>query len=386
MKTVKIDTSLIDAAKQFSSEQTPYMLTDLDIVQQNCKSFRKNLPSFRLFYAVKALFTDEIIEAMDQLVDGFDVASLGEIQRLLKLGITAERLHFSNPVKSAQSIVVANSLGISTFTVQSEQELEKVSANAPGSNIFVRVKLDDTRSLVPLSQKFGCDINDAKALFDKAKQLKLVPYGIAFHVGSQVLDVDVWDDAIQQIEKLVKELKEKDIPIEVINVGGGFPTKYFDDDTDIALTATHIQKNLKGEGMKNLSYIAEPGRFIVANSSVIVSSVIGTERRGDEDWLFLDTGLFQSFLGAVRYDIFPYRPISLRHLGMSPRSQKLYTLTGPTCDSEDIIAVDIMLPKDIAAGDHLMFPNVGAYTVVYGSDFNGFPLPAHKYLRKGRLV
>ncbi|HEY1085651.1 MAG TPA: type III PLP-dependent enzyme [Candidatus Saccharimonadales bacterium] len=384
MKIVAVNNSLIDAAKRLDKEETPYMLTDLDIIQQNCKRFRENLPSFRLFYAVKALFTDEIVRAMDGLVDGFDVASQGEIQRLLNLGVSVDRLHFSNPVKSVQSITTAHAIGIASFTVQSRQELEKIATNAPKSKIFVRVKLDDTHSLVPLSQKFGCGIDEVKPLFELAKNLGLVPYGIAFHVGSQVLDVNVWDGAIKQVSKLVRMLNEEGIKIQAINIGGGFPTRYFNDDTEITSTASHIKKNIQDD-MKDLLYIAEPGRYVVANSSVIVSTVIGTELRGGENWLFLDTGLFQSFLGAVRYEIFPYRPISLRQWGEVAVEQQLYTLTGPTCDSEDIIAVDVMLPKDIVIGDRLVFPNVGAYTIVYGSSFNGFALPKQKYLKEGKI-
>jgi ornithine decarboxylase len=372
--------SFIDAITRLEIVETPYMLTDLDIVLKNSQNFHKYLPNVDLLYAVKAMYSQEIVNVLKNHVQGFDVASIGEINDLISYGIPAARLYYSNPVKSVSSIITASKLGIKKFTYQSKSELEKIQQHVPNAEVILRVKVNDSHSLVPLSHKFGVTPDDAVGLLVAAQKMGLKPVGVTFHVGSQLLDVEIWEGAIRTAEKIVSIAnKEKGLELTTINIGGGFPTKYFESDEDITQTALHINTIIEKSNIP-IKYVAEPGRYIVADSSVIVSEVIGVEQRNNTKWVFIDTGLYQSFLGAARYEVFPYIPISLSHYGLEATNMTEVTLTGPSCDSQDIIATNINLPDDIKTGDRLIFPNTGAYTTVYGSRFNGFNVPKQFFI------
>jgi ornithine decarboxylase len=240
---------------------------------------------------------------------------------------------------------------------------------------------------VPLSEKFGCNRDEAVDLLLYAKKVGLKPIGLTFHVGSQLLDLTAWEESIGLANSIIREAQDKGIDVGDVNVGGGFPAKYFQGDPDIGMVAEHVNRSLDDSG--DIRYTAEPGRFIIANTSVIVSKVIGVERRNGKNWVFIDTGLFQSFLGALQYETFPYQPISLSHQGIDHGTNSRmvsYILTGPTCDSQDVISANVFLPSDLALDDLLVFPNTGAYTVAYGSNFNGFPIPKNYFIQEGRRV
>lgn len=378
---------LIDVVAKHKNIKTPFMLTDLDIMRENCRHFKAALPRLKLYYAVKAFYSPETIKYIEKDVDGFDVASLKEITDLLAIGISSSRLNFSNPVKSTDAIKKAYRLGVKLFAFQSMSELAKLQMHAPGASVYVRVRLNDSASFVPLSEKFGCNADEAVKLLHYAKMVGLKPVGLTFHVGSQLLDHAAWEESIGLANSILQEAQDQGIDATLINVGGGFPAKYFKGDPEIGTVAEFINRSL--DTREDITYTAEPGRYIVANTSVIVSKVIGVERRNGKNWLFIDTGLFQSFLGTLHYETFPYQPISLSHQGIerSASSRMIpYILTGPTCDSQDVISMDVFLPSDLALGDILIFPNTGAYTVVYGSNFNGFPIPKNYFIKGGERI
>ena len=391
-------TKLLSAASKFMSrdqgadwhdkvtianiQETPYMLTDLNNVRQKCLIFKKSFPDVQLFYAIKAFSDDEVIRAVDPLVDGYDAASLAEIRQLIRLGVDPKRIAFSNPVKPEIHIEEAAKLGVEKFALQSDDEVEKIARKAQGASVYVRVKMDDAHSTVPLSVKFGCSPDIAISLLKKAKRLGLKPVGINFHIGSQQTGFVAWGKAIEKSQDLIDEAQAEGIDATMINVGGGFPARYMPDDPGIDAVAKAINPSLNRRIAHDITYMAEPGRFIVAESSAIVGSVISIEQRAGKCWVYLDVGLFQAFLGAQRFDPFPYPPVSLRHLAQkkSGSRSKKYVITGPSCDSHDIICEDASLPADLKVGDRLLFPNSGAYTIVYGSEFNGFPIPRRYFI------
>jgi ornithine decarboxylase len=387
MQKLIFNPQIVDIAARHSELKTPFMLTDLDTIVRNCVEFKTRLPGVSLYYAVKALNSKEIIQAMADYVDGFDVASTREIDDLVSFGVDVQKLNFSNPVKSPESIEYASKLGIRNFTFQSRAELEKIQQHAPGSSVHVRVKMNDSKSVVPLSEKFGCLCSEAVDLLKYAQTLGLKPLGVAFHIGSQLLSSSAWQDAINAANAIIDEAHARGLESCIVNIGGGFPARYFESDTTLEETAKTINAHLKKDS--SIDYVAEPGRYIVADSSVIVSKVIGVEERNGKKWLFIDTGVFQSFLGATRYDVFPYGPILLKdgaNAVLQDSDMASYVVTGPTCDSYDVVVSDVTLPKNIEVGDLLAFPNTGAYTIVYGSAFNGFRLPDRYYMKAGALL
>lgn len=374
MKITDNSTHFLHAIRTIPVDRSPYMLFDLDQFQKNCEVFKKLFPRISLLYAIKAFYSPRSLEVAKGVVDGFDVASPNEAASMIKNNIDPLRIEVSNPVKSIKSIQDFTKLGIKHYTVQSKDEIDKIYRINERAVITVRIKVNDGYSLVPLSDKFGCDPFYAPELLQYAQNIGLVARGVSFHVGSQLLDLEYWESAIRLANNIIKTAQKNGVKANLVNIGGGFCAKYFDTDPSIENTAKIINAALD----PTIEYVAEPGRYLVANAAVTVATVISVEKRKEENWIFVDTGRFHSFLGADRYEIFPYIPTVLSGSSKVPkaRDQVLSAiLTGPTCDSQDIITDDVSLPIDIATGDILVFPNTGAYTTVYGSNFNGFLPP-----------
>lgn len=371
-----------DLASKHSAD-TPYMLTDLSILQDRCREFKKQLPRIKLYYAVKAFNDDAVLEAVDELVDGYDIASTTEIKQLIKLGVRPERITFSNPVKSEAALREAKKLGVNSFAFQSQNELVKIKKNVGQAKVYLRLKVSDQASELSFSSKFGAAPEEALGLLQKAHGLGLEVIGLTFHVGSQAANTGVWDKALALCERLIKQAADAGVHLTVINLGGGFPVQYTKEDPSFRQTARAVQAAVNKHLPKDIDLIAEPGRFICAESSVIVSTIIGVEERDGKTWLFIDTGAFQSFIEIFEFGYFPYPVYSLDHLlhNQPAEHSKEYVLTGPSCDSFDTMSTSVNLPGDLAIGSQLLITMTGAYTVVYGSNFNGFPVPLRHHLK-----
>ena len=362
---------------------TPYMLTDLASIRSNAKNFRKALPGVKTYYAVKCFSDVEVLKELDPLVDGYDVASVEEVKKLHKLGIAPSRMTFSNPVKAERALTAAHRLGVRKFAYQSYNELVKIKKHVKDAEVYLRVKVPDKTSALSFSSKFGCDPKQALDLLLQARDAGLAPIGVTFHVGSQAENTSVWENAIKQAASILQEAEKHGLTLSLLNIGGGFPARYEKDGPELSETATVINDALSEHVDKGATaVIAEPGRYMVADSSVIVTSVIGVEERGDRTWLYLDVGTFQAFVEIFELGYFPYAVYSLNHLSRQSAEVKTkkYVLTGPSCDSYDTMAPDITLPADLAIGDKLLIDKTGAYTVVYGSNFNGFKVPRRHFI------
>lgn len=362
--------------------ETPVMVTDLSAIRRNCRRFREALPGVGLFYALKAYSDPAVARAALPEVDGFDVASPAEVDLLLGLGVDPARLVYSNPVKPESAITAARAKGVGMFAFQSAGELAKLARSAPGSRVYARVRLTDGLSTVPFgSGKWGCAPEETVALLREARSLGLRPIGLTFHVGSQQTRPEAWTAALAGAHGLIDDARAAGLAgVGMVNLGGGLPARYTRADPPLARVGEAIGAALRHGEREGISYIAEPGRFLVADSSAIVASVIGVERRGGTSWAFLDAGFFQTFLESRIFDVFPFAPRALR----AEAEPVPFDLAGPSCDSDDVICRGALLPADLATGDRVLFPNAGAYTVVYGSAFNGFAVPPRVVVDSGR--
>lgn len=361
---------------------TPFLSINRKKITEQYETLTKELPGVRVHYAVKCNPDREILSVLAKLGAGFEIASLGELERLIEAGIGTEKVIYSNPVKPVDHIVKASKLGIEYFAFDNEQELSKLSKHAPGSKVILRLSVSNNGSRVDLSNKFGVSKKLAVELLQMAKKLKLSPVGLTFHVGSQSTNLNSWRLAFNDARYVMGKMEAVGHKLSLLNIGGGFPVKY----EESVPTISQVSKEIK-KGIKNLPYevkiLCEPGRFIVAEAGRITATVIGTARRGEEEWLYLDVGRFQCFVELFESDQMRY-PVSHVNPGSSQPStgQTSYTITGPTCDSYDTIMRNVILPSGIQMGDRLSFEMAGAYTVVYGSPFNDFPVPRTVYDEK----
>lgn len=367
------------ALKADSIEQSPFMLVDRSILKDRATMFKELFPKVDLYYALKCFPDNNVVDAIDSLIDGYDVASIPEIDSLVKRGINPDRLSYGNPVKAGAAIAAARDLGVSRLAFQSVNELRKIADNAPGSAVYARIDVTSAEGSLDFSSKFGADPAEAVALLQEAAKLGLTPLGFTFHVGSQAQDMNAWKAAIARAHDLMLEARTVGLKLTELNIGGGFPVIYNEGELSIVEVANTINPELDkiSADFPEMRFIAEPGRFLTADCATIVTTVIGKESRGGIPWLYLDTGTFQSFIELFEFEKFLYPVYSLKHVLSDLKSTtETFALTGPTCDSYDTMTRAIELPKDIEVGDRLVVTMTGAYTLAYGSNFNGFSLPS----------
>lgn len=353
---------------------TPFLALDLDVVEHRYRQLEKVLPAARVLYAVKANPAREVLERLAESGSCFDVASPGEIDRCLKLGIEPSRLAYGNTIKKERDIAYASYRGIRTFTVDAEAELEKVVRQAPGSTVYVRIATDGKGADWPLSRKFGCDHAGAVRLARQADRAGM-KVGLSFHVGSQQRDVNAWDDPLQAVSFVIAELSSEGVPVAGVNLGGGLPSRYREPVAGVDEYGSAIRSALSrhlGAGYGG-EILIEPGRYLVGDAGLIETEVVLISRRAVEDelrWIYLDIGMFNGLtetLGeAIRY--------RLHAPGLAGPDGPVI-LAGPSCDSADVLyeRSGYRLPLSLQVGDHVRFFSTGAYTSSYSSVwFNGF--------------
>lgn len=364
--------------KNFSKDKkTPLLIIDKKKIEKNYDELQKNLPYARIYYAVKANPNDEVIKILDKKGSNFDIATIYEMEQLIRLGISTDRMSFGNTIKKEADIAYAYNQGIRLFATDSESDLNKLRRQAPGSKVFFRLLCDGTGADWPLSRKFGAYPDMIFRLALKAKKLNLIPYGLSFHVGSQQRDIGQWDNAISQCKYLFDSLSDADIELKLINIGGGFPSNYLEPTQNISVYAKEVTRFLKEDFGKGLpEIIIEPGRSLVADSGVLVTEIIMISSKSattNYDWVYTDVGKFGGLIEtideAIKY------PILSNELNFKDNTKEVI-LAGPTCDSMDILYENYKykLNKNIKEGDRLYFLTTGAYTASYSSVyFNGFP-------------
>jgi len=370
-------------------EDGPCLVVDTEIVRDNYAKFARALPNTRVFYAVKANPAPEVLKLLAELGSCFDAASVVEIGLVLEAGATADRISFGNTIKKERDIARALELGVRLFAVDCEAEVEKIerAAGAAGIDkaevkVFCRILCDCAGAEWPLSRKFGCVPAMAVEVLEHAYRVGLEAYGVSFHVGSQQRDTESWDAALAAASAIFRECATRGIHLSMVNLGGGFPTKYLKDIPAIEAYGESIFRALSRHfGNRIPETIIEPGRGMVGNAGIIESEVVLVSRKSkDEDevrWVYLDIGKFgglaETMDESIRY------PVRTEH---DKDRMVPSVLAGPTCDSADVLyeKEPYMLPVSLEIGDKVLIEGTGAYTTTYAAvAFNGFP-PLRSYV------
>ncbi|MTI42744.1 ornithine decarboxylase [Roseibium hamelinense] len=361
-------------------EDGPCVVVDLDIVRDNYEAFARSLPDTSVYYAVKANPAPEILSLLESLGSSFDCASVGEIEMVLATGADASRISYGNTIKKERDIAKAYAYGVRLFAVDCVEEVDKIVRVAPGSKVFCRVLCDGVGAEWPLSRKFGCDPDMAPDVLEHAHRNGLTAHGVSFHVGSQQANLQAWDFALAMAAGVFQEMALRGIELKMVNMGGGFPTRYLKDIPGVPTYGSAIFQALtKHFGNRLPSTIIEPGRGMVGNAGLIEAEVVLISKKHDDDavrWVYLDIGKFHGLAEtmdeAIRYPI------------KTPRDGDATmpcVLAGPTCDSVDVLyeKTPYELPVSLSIGDKILIEACGAYTTTYSSvGFNGFaPLASY---------
>lgn len=331
-------------------------------------------------YAVKANGSLGILSLLVKAGAGFDIVSGGELYRVLKAGGNPERVVFSGVGKRSDEIDFALEKGIHSFNCESEPELALVNALAARHGVqasfALRVNPDVNAETHPYistglrEHKFGIDIREAEAIYNRTRELKnLKAAGVSFHIGSQLVDVSPIFEAGEKALDLVGRLRAAGHPITEIDLGGGLGVVYQSTDHPPAIRtfADCIRQRLAGAG---LTVMLEPGRSIIGPAGILLTRVLYRKRNVDKEFVVVDAAmndLIRPSLYRSHHDILPLRT--------TDRPDILADVVGPVCETGDFLARDRKL-ANVAPGDFLALATAGAYGFVQASNYNARRRPA----------
>ncbi|MHB1952706.1 MAG: type III PLP-dependent enzyme domain-containing protein, partial [Sulfobacillus sp.] len=274
---------------------------------------------------------------------------------------------YANPCKEIPQLHRAIALGIRRFTFDCLEELDKFVGLEHQAELVLRILPDEGGSLMPFGKKFGCPIEEVPRIVQAAISRGVSIVGVSFHVGSQCQNPRQFGNSIDIACEALRLCRGAGFPAKVLDIGGGFPG---DDDEKFARIAAEIRATIAEHRADGLELIAEPGRFFAAGAASLWLQVIGKKESGGRQVVYLNDGKYGCF-SCMYFDL--ARP--QLSCPWNRGGQRATTVFGPTCDSADVIAEEVLLPE-LCIGDWLVVENFGAYTNASASNFNGFSPPA----------
>lgn len=331
-------------------------------------------------YAVKANSNIGILNVMAKLGSGFDIVSQGELERVLAAGGDASKVVFSGVAKSRAEIMRALEVGIRCFNVESVAELHHINQISGEMGkvapISLRVNPDVDAHTHPYistglkENKFGVSVDEAREVYKLAATLPHVKItGMDCHIGSQLTELQPFLDATDRLIRLMEQLKEDDITLKHLDLGGGLGVTYTDETPPHPSDyATALLNKLKD--YEDLEIILEPGRAIAANAGILVAKVQYLKSNESRNFAITDTGmndmirpaLYEAYMNIIEID---------RTLG---HEKAIYDVVGPVCETSDFLGKQRELA--IAEGDYIAQRSAGAYGASMSSNYNSRPRTA----------
>jgi ornithine decarboxylase len=361
---------------------TPLFIIDHEKVRENYRTFKKHLPRVQAYCAVKANSNQEIIRTLFDEGASFDVASYNEFMQVHeyirhfekkdKDFYIWDKIIFSNTIKDRDTLKKIRRYK-PLVTYDNTDELKKIKEYCDTAGVVLRLKVPDIGSQVEMGSKFGAEPGDASTLIEQAFDLGLVVEGLSFHVGSQCTMFDNYTAALNIVSEVFNDARKKGHGINIVDIGGGFPVPYDSHVPQFEKLAKIIDAELTRLFPENIEIIAEPGRFIVATTAVLVSEIVGKARRDGKIFYYINDGVYHTFSGVVYDHWVPnFHALSSGNRKDKANEIEVCAVVGPTCDSFDKISLSEQLPADLKIGDYLYTENIGAYSTASSTRFNGF--------------
>ncbi|QPG97046.1 Ornithine decarboxylase [Epichloe festucae Fl1] len=378
-RVVSVDHELCEPG----DEDTFYVADLGDVYRQHLR-WKKNLPRVKPFYAVKCNPDPQVLHLLAELGTGFDCASKGEIEQVLGMGTSPDRIIYAQPCKTNSYVRFVKSVGVKQMTFDNADELYKIAKLYPEAELFLRIMTDDTSSLCRLSMKFGAAMDTTEGLLAVARDLGLNVVGVSFHVGSGASDPLAFYKAVRDAHIVFQQGAELGHSLRTLDVGGGFCGDTFE---QMAGVLREALDEFFPDGNK-VDIIAEPGRYYVSTAFTIACNVIA--RRTVEDptldgkgyMVYVNDGVYGNF-SSIMFD--HQQPVAkiLRASGRTLYNSAAanpcsagdgveYSVWGPTCDGIDRISESVRFDSILDVGDWLYFEDMGAYTKCSATQFNGF--------------
>ena len=371
----------VSVAEIATSVGTPFYVYSTATLVRHFQLFDEALNGMDhcICYAMKAASNQAILKTLGNLGAGMDVVSGGEYRRALSAGIPPEKVVFSGVGKTLEEITLALKNGIRQFNVESDSELEQISSIASSMDkiapIAVRINPDvDAKTHEKIAtgkaeNKFGIPLSRAREVYSKASQMPGINIvGIDLHIGSQLTDLKPFKKAYQKLADLTQVLRQDGHKIKRLDLGGGLGIPYEKNKSAPPLPVEYGKMVKEVLGHLDCEIEIEPGRLIVGNAGILVSSVLGVKIGDNRNFLILDAAmndLIRPAMYDAYHDIIPVKQRS------SPEA--VYDVVGPVCETGDTFAKKRTMPK-LTESDLVAFRSAGAYGAVMSSEYNTRPL------------
>lgn len=370
----------VDITRLAEAVKTPFYCYSTATLTRHFKVFCEafaGMPAL-VCYAMKANSNQAVLKILASLGAGMDVVSEGELRRARAAGVPGSRITFSGVGKTAREIALALDENILCFNVESEPELHAIAKIAceksRRARISLRVNPDvDAKTHRKIAtgkseNKFGIPISRARAVYAEAAKMDGIEVtGVDMHIGSQITDLAPFDDAFSLLADFVRELRADGHRIDHVDLGGGLGIPYREDEDPDGYHpqkyADIVRKHANSLGCR---LIFEPGRLIVGNAGVLVTSVIYVKRGENKTFVIVDAGmndLVRPTLYEAHHDVKPVRE------ARPGATTILADVVGPVCETGDFLALDREMPEP-AAGDLLVIMSGGAYGAVQSGTYN----------------
>lgn len=335
-------------------------------------------------YGMKANSNLAVLNEFKKLGAGFDIVSGGELARVLAIGGDPAKIVFSGVGKQRWEIRDALAAGIKCFNVESASELEQVAQIAASMDkvapVSLRVNPDVDAKTHPYistglkENKFGIDIEEALAVYQRAQQLpSLKIVGVDCHIGSQITQVAPYIDALEKLIQLIQRLHAAGITLEHLDLGGGIGIRY-GNETPLAPAELldHIFATLKQHKLAHLQVILEPGRSLVGNAGILLTQVEVLKQNDQKHFAVVDAAM-NDLLRPTLYDAW-HEVLAVAQRDTAETAPQSYDVVGPICESGDWLAKNRTLA--LLEGDLLAIMSAGAYAFTMASQYNSRPRPA----------
>jgi ornithine decarboxylase len=320
---------------------------------QNVTVWKKYLPSVNLYYAMKCNPHPKIINTLSKLDIDFECAAVSEIKQCLPFN---KDIIFGHPHKTKSQIMYAKDFGISKMVYDTLYQLNLMHSIYPKSQPILRIQSCEELSKIKFNKKFGAEDNDLDELMDFHSKNKYNLHGISFHVGSKCYYPEQYCSTIDKIQTLINKYNLK---INIIDIGGGFPTFNEEEFKNHAnVIQTYINKH---PSLQKYKFVGEPGRYVVDSAMDLKVKVINKKVRDGVNVYYINDGIYGSFNGILSDG----REVSV----ISNNTKIKSILYGQTCDSFDKIECEL---PEYNIGDIIEFKNFGAYSWASATNFNGF--------------
>ena len=369
--------------------QTPFYIYSQEIINQKVNLTKKILGN-NIFFSVKSNSNQAVLKLMQNLGLGADVVSIGELKRSLAAGFDPKKIIFEGVGKSKDDLLYAIQKNIRLINTESLEEIKllQILANEKNKKVNIGVRLNpniDGQTISKIStgkktDKFGIEIDEIGNIINLVKNspdLNLI--GISCHIGSQINKIEAYRNTFIEMKKAADKFVHAGIDIRHVDLGGGFHVQYKEDDPSLSIE--DIKKELD-TCFNNSSYELsfEPGRYLIAEAGIIITSIITIKQNGGINYLIVDAGM-NTLIRPAMYNAYH----KVESINNKSKNKVAYAVAGPICESSDIFQKNVMLPQQ-EIGDLLIIKDTGAYGKVMASMYNSRNLPSEFLVNKDKFA